>query len=125
MRSFWSELYRRSARNAAKLTNPPPRSKPIRKPGRRAFPLLLEELEDRTLLNVAPVLAANTGLRLDEGAAATITTTNLKATDPDSPTTAVFFQLSTAPVNGTVRLSGTALGLNGSFTEADIEAGRV
>ena len=70
-------------------------------------------------VNDPPVLANNSGLTLDEGAGATINNTMLQATDVDSST--LTFTLSGAPAQGTLTMSGSALALNDTFTQAQID----
>ncbi|WP_295449369.1 cadherin-like domain-containing protein, partial [uncultured Thiodictyon sp.] len=66
-------------------------------------------------------LGQNLPLVLNEGTAATITNTILQAPAADCR-----FTLSgTMPSNGTLYKSGVALTLGGTFTQADIDAGRI
>jgi VCBS repeat-containing protein len=67
----------------------------------------------------------NTGLTVDEGATETITTANLSASDIDTADADLVFTVTGVPANGTLLLSGTALGQNQTFTQADIAAGRL
>ena len=74
-------------------------------------------------VNVAPVndpptMSTNTGLTLDEGTSATITSSELAASDVDNTTSQLTFTVTTAPVNGTIKVSGTAAS---TFTQADID----
>lgn len=82
-------------------------------------------LLDVTPVNVPPVLAANAGLSVAEGAAATITSASLRATDVDTPPAQLLFTVRTAPGNGTLRRGGASLGAGGTFTQADLDAGQV
>jgi hypothetical protein len=71
-------------------------------------------------LNTSPFVTSNTGLSLDEGATATITDTNLSFSDDSSSDENITYTLTTLPVNGTLKLNGTGLSLNDTFTQADI-----
>lgn len=77
-----------------------------------------------TVDNFTPEISTNTGLTLDEGATATITNSELEATDQDSGQT-LTFTVNTAPTNGTLRLNTTVLGDGDTFTQADIGANNV
>ncbi|WP_254509452.1 beta strand repeat-containing protein [Anatilimnocola floriformis] len=79
-----------------------------------------------TAVNDAPVLAVNTGLTVFEGdAATTITSAQLAVTDVDNGAAQIVFTVLSIPANGTLALSGTALGINATFTQADINNGLV
>ncbi|MEB0114338.1 cadherin-like domain-containing protein, partial [Variovorax sp. RTB1] len=73
----------------------------------------------------------NDPLYVNEGGKAVISSALLQAYDPDSTATQVQYRITSAPVHGYVAYStdGGAtvkvLGVNSSFTQADIEAGRV
>jgi VCBS repeat-containing protein len=75
--------------------------------------------------NDAPVLAVNTGVTVNEGATTTVTTAMLRTTDVDNTAAELRYTLTTAPANGSLRLNGTALAANGTFTQDDIDQGRV
>jgi len=72
-----------------------------------------------------PTLATNTTLTLDEGATATVTSAHLETTDPDNTPGEITYTLTAVPANGELRLSGTPLGASDSFTQDDIDNGRV
>jgi VCBS repeat-containing protein len=78
-----------------------------------------------TPVNDAPTLGANAGLTLDEGAAATVTSALLDYNDAEQSDTAITYIVTTAATNGTLRLSGVALGVGGTFTQADVDGGLV
>ncbi|MBF0156916.1 MAG: tandem-95 repeat protein, partial [Magnetococcales bacterium] len=78
-----------------------------------------------TPVNDAPVVAVNAGLTLAEGGSATLGATHLATTDVDTVAAAVVYTLTAIPERGTLRLAGSALGLGGSFTQEDLEAGRL
>ncbi len=73
----------------------------------------------------------NDPLHVNEGGKAVISSALLQAYDPDSTATQVQYRITSAPTHGYVAYStdGGAtvkvLGVNSSFTQADIEAGRV
>jgi len=70
-----------------------------------------------------------TSTLVDEGGEVTISGSALQAYDPDSTTDQLQYQITRAPANGqlllTVNGTDRALGLGSSFTQADIDAGRV
>jgi len=70
-----------------------------------------------TPVNDAPVLAVNAGAVVAEGAAVTIGSAQLQATDAD-PGTTLTFTVTSAPSSG-------ALNLASSFTQADIDLGNL
>ena len=73
----------------------------------------------------------NDPLHVNEGGKAVISSALLQAYDPDSTATQVQYRITSAPAHGYIAYStdgGTTvkvLGVNSSFTQADIEAGRV
>ena len=76
-------------------------------------------------LNDAPTAGVNLGLSVAEGATALITGGLLKTNDVDNTTTQLVYTVSNLPTHGTLALSGVALATNGTFTQADLDAGRV
>jgi hypothetical protein len=72
--------------------------------------------------NDPPVINTNTGLTLDEGAAAPITSGQLSAIDPDNTPAQLTYTITTPPINGEVRVGGSPAN---SFTQAEINAGSV
>jgi hypothetical protein len=76
-------------------------------------------------LNDEPVLNANTGITLAEGATSGITTAALEVTDVDNTPAELAYTVTVVPGNGQLELTtgpGTAIA---SFTQADIDAGRL
>jgi VCBS repeat-containing protein len=70
-----------------------------------------------------PQVVSNGPLTIAEGAITTITKTILQTTDPESqPLT---YKLIAQPLRGTLSLNGTALSANSTFTQADIDSGRL
>jgi hypothetical protein len=85
---------------------------------------------DTVIINVAsinddPVLVNNNVLNLDEGASATITAAELQVTDVDQSAAGILYFLQSVPVNGALNLSGAPLAVFGSFSQEDINLGRV
>ena len=72
------------------------------------------------------VLAVNTGMTVDEGSTGnTITAAMLATTDVDNTPAQLVYTLSGVPANGTLKLSGVALAVTDSFTQDDIDSGRI
>ncbi|MBW4468975.1 MAG: pre-peptidase C-terminal domain-containing protein [Stenomitos rutilans HA7619-LM2] len=71
-------------------------------------------------INSPPVLNTNAGLTLSEGTTASINATLLQVTDPDNPPPQVKYTLGQKPLNGTLKLNGTALTTGQTFTQQDI-----
>ena len=79
-----------------------------------------------TPVNDEEVLATNTGTTVNEASSGNvITTAMLETTDVDNTPAQLTYTVTTATANGTLRLSGTALGVSDTFTQADINAGLV
>ncbi|MBW4522495.1 MAG: VCBS domain-containing protein [Scytolyngbya sp. HA4215-MV1] len=76
--------------------------------------------------NSIPVVVNNLGLTVDEGApATTIANTLLQFSDANNPPDQVTYTLSVLPTKGILRLNGTQLTIGQTFTQADIDAGRL
>ncbi|WP_181357624.1 cadherin-like domain-containing protein [Stenomitos frigidus] len=71
-------------------------------------------------VNSPPVLSSNAGLLVNEGATANIGNTLLQVTDPDNPPPQIIYTLGQKPVNGTLKLNGTALTAGQTFSQQDI-----
>ncbi len=81
---------------------------------------------DITAVNDEEVLATNDALSVAEGSTGNvIATADLHTTDVDNTDSQLVYTIDSVTTNGTLRLSGTALGLNDTFTQADIDAGNV
>ncbi|MCC7037441.1 MAG: cadherin domain-containing protein, partial [Alphaproteobacteria bacterium] len=76
-----------------------------------------------TPVNDAPIIAANTGIRVGNGQTVVVTRGNLLALDTDSPT--LTYTLTTAPTTGILRNNGVALTNGSTFTQANIDAGLI
>jgi hypothetical protein len=75
--------------------------------------------------NDAPGLAANTGTTVVQGLSGPITLSELQVTDPDNSPAQLTYTVTTVPLNGRLELT-TAPGVAiTSFTQADINAGRL
>jgi hypothetical protein len=76
-------------------------------------------------VNDAPVLAVNSGASLNGTATATITAAQLGVSDADNTSAQTVYTLTAVPAGGVLRLDGVALGVNDTFTQADIDANRL
>jgi ELWxxDGT repeat protein/VCBS repeat-containing protein len=77
-----------------------------------------------TPVNDAPIVTTNTGLTLSEGAIATLTSSQLQATDPEGQTP-ITYTLNSLPTNGGLRLGTQTLSIGQTFTEADLANSQV
>ncbi|NJN70200.1 MAG: cadherin-like domain-containing protein, partial [Nitrospira sp.] len=79
-----------------------------------------------TPVNDAPLVATNTGTTVNEASSGNIiSTAMLNEGDPDDAGTGLTYTITAATPNGTLRLSGSALGLNDTFTQDDIDTNRL
>jgi VCBS repeat-containing protein len=77
-------------------------------------------------INDAPTIAANAGLTVNEGAIGTvITSAELAVADADNGPAQIVFTITATPANGTLLLGGVPVGVGGTFTQDDIDNGRV
>src|SRR5262245_5569305 len=77
-------------------------------------------------VNDEQVVATNAGATVNEGSSGnTITSAKLLTTDVDNSATQLTYTITSATTNGTLRKSGTALGVNGTFTQDDINNNRI
>ena len=60
-----------------------------------------------------------------EGSAATITNASLQAIDPDNTTTQRQFRVTVAPAHGVLQLNGQIIGVGSTFTQKDVDDGRI
>jgi len=71
-------------------------------------------------------VGTNTGLSLGEGTTASVSSSQLSASaDASDPASELVYTVTTLATHGTLKLSGTAVALNGTFTQADINTGKV
>src|SRR5207248_921692 len=74
-----------------------------------------------TVTEAAATVTTNTGLSVPEGTTATLTTAELNTTsDPGDPASELLYTLTAVPAHGTLKLSGGALAVGGTFTQADV-----
>ncbi|MEH3144348.1 MAG: DUF4347 domain-containing protein [Methylobacterium frigidaeris] len=85
----------------------------------------LTTLRFTTQLNTTPTLNRNTGLTLNEGGSATLTAAALDFNDAEQADAAITYTVTRAPTNGSLTRGGTTLGLNATFTQDDVNNGRV
>lgn len=78
-----------------------------------------------TAVNDAPVLAANNGMSLNNTVTGTITAARLGVSDVDNTAAQTVYTLTAVPASGVLRLNGVTLGVNDTFTQADIDANRL
>lgn len=78
-----------------------------------------------TAVNDAPRLAANSVLQAANGASAKITRELLRAEDVDNAAAQIRFTVSALPQAGELKLGDAKLAVGGTFTQEDINAGRV
>ena len=72
--------------------------------------------------NQAPTIDTNAGLGVEEGGRASITTSELSASDPDNGASELTYQLTSGPSQGKLLVGGSQAS---SFTQADLESGDV
>ncbi|MCH9024280.1 MAG: hypothetical protein IH931_03020 [candidate division Zixibacteria bacterium] len=79
--------------------------------------------------NQDPKLIRNNTLVVDEGASGIITSSLLEATDAESPPADIFFIVApdslVPPIHGNVNLLGVPLGAGETFSQEDVDSGRV
>lgn len=83
---------------------------------------------DNIISNTSPTFTggANTGLTVAENASiTTITTAMLEVKDAEQSAANLTYTVTTAPTKGTLTKSGATLSANGTFTQADIDAGNI
>ncbi len=76
-------------------------------------------------INDAPALVVNAGLTVDAGKSETLDTTVLRVTDVDHAAAELTYTLLSTPTHGVLKLNGSALAVNGAFTQADIDNNRL
>ncbi|MBR0869030.1 tandem-95 repeat protein [Bradyrhizobium tropiciagri] len=74
--------------------------------------------------NDAPAVTHNLGAGFG-GGLATITQARLEVTDVDNSASQLSYTVTSAPVHGQLKLNGADIGANDTFTQADINGGRV
>ncbi len=76
-----------------------------------------------TPVNDAPTLSTNQTITILDGSTVTIVESQLRATDLDDEDTGLTYTLTSTPANGTLRLDGVTLDIDGTFTQGDIDLG--
>lgn len=77
-------------------------------------------------VNDEEVLAVNSGDTVDEGSSGNaLSTTMLSTTDVDNLDAELIYTVGLGPGNGTLRNNGSALGIGGTFSQADLLAGLI
>lgn len=75
-------------------------------------------------VNDVPLLFTNNGVKVNEGATGTaIAASTLAATDVDNPAADLVYTITDLPDHGTLLLNDGAVGLGGTLTQSDIDAG--
>uniref|UniRef100_UPI001E56D26E beta strand repeat-containing protein n=1 Tax=Microvirga roseola TaxID=2883126 RepID=UPI001E56D26E len=84
-------------------------------------------VERMLLIDSLPTVSTNTGATVAEGSTGTVISASmLTATDVETPDPAqIIFTLTTLPSHGVLHKGGVALGLNGTFTQQDIDSGLI
>jgi VCBS repeat-containing protein len=78
-----------------------------------------------TIRSDAPVLTTNAGLSIDEGGSGAIGASKLAVEDPDNAAASIVYTIASLPAHGSLTLDGTPLGAGGTFTQTDINSGRL
>jgi VCBS repeat-containing protein len=73
--------------------------------------------------NTPPTVSVNTGLTLNEGTLGSITSAQLTFVDAQQGAAAITYTITTLPTKGQLLFNGSALALNGTFTQANINSG--
>jgi len=79
-------------------------------------------------VNAAPMVGGSLAIgpdRVAEGQTVTLTTADLGATDPDNLPAELVYRIGALPTHGRLLFDGNPLVLAGSFTQADVNAGRI
>ena len=76
-------------------------------------------------INEAPISSTNTGASVDEGNSIVVTQAMLEITDPEEGPTNLTFTVTGMPANGTLMNGGVLVGAGGTFTQDDINSGRI
>ncbi|KAB2969637.1 cadherin-like domain-containing protein, partial [Zoogloea sp.] len=76
-------------------------------------------------VNDVPSTGGSNAATLLEGETITLNNTQLTATDPDTVPAQLTYRVLSLPSSGSIRLNGVALEYFDSFTQADVDAGRV
>jgi hypothetical protein len=85
----------------------------------------IQRIVDLFKSNLPPVLRNNLGLRLAQGQTQVIGAEQLQATDTDNPANQIVFIVNQLPENGTLLFRKSALKVGQTFTQRDIDLGRL
>jgi ELWxxDGT repeat protein/VCBS repeat-containing protein len=75
-----------------------------------------------TPVNDNPVLVTGPGLAVTEGAAANLTSSLLRVSDPDNTPNQLVYTLNSLPTHGNFSVNGTTLTIGSTFTQATLDA---
>jgi hypothetical protein len=103
----------------------PARNRRQRRAARRGDLRRVEFLDDRRVLNAAPVLVHNSGLLITNASSLVITSSQLQATDADNTAAQLVYTVTQATAHGSLKLNGTALGVGGTFTQQNVDDGKL
>ena len=78
-----------------------------------------------TAVNDAPVEDTNAVIAVNEGGSTLLSSAELLYTDPDNTAAELTYTIDGLPAHGRLELDGTALVLGGTFTQDDIDSGRL
>ncbi|MCA9036957.1 MAG: hypothetical protein KDA91_17600, partial [Planctomycetaceae bacterium] len=77
-----------------------------------------------TVVNDSPAIGTNTGIMVQEGSTGNvIDSASLNESDPDDSGSELTYRLTSNVSNGVLRLDGTILGTNDTFTQAQVDLG--
>ncbi|MDB6145417.1 MAG: hypothetical protein JWP80_4461, partial [Pseudomonas sp.] len=88
-------------------------------------PIIADPLPPGPVANTPPVVGGDKALTVNESGTYTITAADLHATDDFALPDGLTYRLLVVPTTGTVLLNGIALGAFGTFTQDDVDNGRV
>ncbi|MGV8920619.1 MAG: Ig-like domain-containing protein [Pseudomonas sp.] len=88
-------------------------------------PIVLDPLPPGPPANTAPVIGGDHGATLNESATYVLTNADLHSTDDATPANSLTYRLLSVPTTGILLLNGVALGTFGTFTQDDVDNGRV
>ena len=80
---------------------------------------------DVTAVDDAPVLTQNQGVTVIAGSSVLIPTSRLDVADVDNSSAQLVYTVARLPGAGNLRLAGVSLGLDGTFTQADVSSGNL
>jgi hypothetical protein len=96
------------------------RQRPL--PRRRTW--FIEALDDRNMLNAAPVLV-NAEIKATGTGTVTLTSSQLLAQDADTAADALYYTITAVPQHGTLKALNVAVNVGFAFSQNDVNLGRV